>query len=194
MKRKTVVFVVAVAALLLVAPATLSAMPRNVLANMIAAQDSGLVVGAGLSDARHIPTARSIATMEARADIARELQVVVSTWQELETAAVQVIGQTGRCEWTEVLFGAITETVARATFPGSRVIYEYREANGLYWVVMTISRDVAESAVSSAAVNAETAAAASPDVQQPSHIERGRMAADDALERMRAAFDLHFGW
>lgn len=202
MKRRPVVFAATVAALLLAAPVAVFAMPRNVLEVRNDAQDRGLVAGAGVSDMRHIPTARNIATIEARADIARELQLVVSTWQDLEVQAGQRIGLTAHDEGMEMLFGSITETVARATFPGSRVVYEYRAADGHYWVVVTVARAAAEAVVENAAANAEAAAAANPEaaavpVAPPAepmgHIERGRLANDAAMERMRQAFEMHFG-
>jgi len=188
--RKNIVFAAAVAAVFLTIPAALSAMPRNVLAVLNEAQEQELVAGAGVSDMRHLPTARSIATMEARADIGRELQVIVSTWQDLQN---QAIGGGIDRETVGVLFDSITYTVARAAFPGSRVIYEYRAADGHYWVVMTISRANAETVVTSAATNAEIAVAADPAVRDQAPLERERLASDDALERMRRAFDLHFG-
>ena len=203
MKRKSIVFAAAVAAIFLTVPASLSAMPRNVLSVLGEAQDNEFIAGAGVSDMRHLPTARSIATIEARAEIARTLQSIVVSWQDYQTAADRIVGIDYECERVETLFHSISETIARATFPGSRVIYEYRAADGHYWVVMTITRNNAETTVTSAVRNAEAAVpaapvapvdpAAYPSFPQARHpLGQHRLSSDDALERMRQAFDRHF--
>ncbi|MCL2193922.1 MAG: hypothetical protein FWB78_11080 [Treponema sp.] len=192
MKRKPIVFAAAVAAIFLAVPTALFAMPRNVLDALNEAQDEELVAGAGVSDVRHLPTARSVATIEARADIARTLQNIVDTWQEYQAALDRAIGNDGDSEMVEILFDTITETIARSTFPGSRTIFEYRAADGHYWVVMTISRANAEAVVVSAVTNAEAAIAADPVVRELGTLERGRLASEDALERMDRAFNRHF--
>jgi len=154
MKRKSIVFVAAVTAIFLAAPTALFAMPGEVRTAFNEAQEDDQVVATGVSEVRHLSTARRIATLDARERIAGELNLIVDTWHRIENQNTLAYGDEILDE-TEQWFGHIAQTISRAEFSGARVIFEYRASDGHYWVVMSMPRATAEAVIVSAATSAD---------------------------------------
>jgi len=198
MRRKPIVFAATVVAIFLAAPVALSAMPPDVTKALNRAQENPhLIVGAGSWIANHparVPIARSRAIVEANAEIARQLQVAITAWQEIETFDRMVLDLEEFCAWTDSIFQQAIRTVTAQTFPGARTVIEVRDAaEQLYWVVLTITRDNATAVLASAVENARSSTAVPPPSRLPPWWAEGRALTDDAIGRMDEAFRRTFG-
>lgn len=193
--KKTLTITLALALFAAVGPLALYAIPPSVQEARRNAQAQRLVTGVGEARHANATVSRNAATLAARGEIARELDVIINSAQVLHMVAFEVYE---RCSITLSFFEDITTSIAESRLLGSTVIYEHREPDGRQWVVMALSRDsaiaeLAAAAESAAAVAASAAAAPAPaNPVQLSPMELGRLSAMDALRRMDEALELHF--
>jgi len=188
---KRISIALALTALVLTAPVALFAIPPSVQEARRNAQAQDIVASVGESRLQNATAARNAAILSARGAMARDIDVIISTAQTLHRVAFEI----NDCSITETFFESITNSLAESRLLGTSVIYEYRAADGRYWVVMALSRSsvIAEvaAAIETAEAAVQTAQATAAPALRLSPLELGRLSAMDALMRMDEALDLH---
>jgi|GEM_PF-2583116 len=185
--RKTIVFVAAVVAVFLAAPAALSAaMPDTIRQASNSARGGGAVVAVGDARFQSPAVSRAAAVASARGGITTSLEAIVTYRENLHMDALEI----NDCAITRMVFSQAINTVAEARLMGAMVIEEYTTADGRHWAVMAISMNHATAEIRAAAEAAaeEITAAAGPAVQLNPHFN----AAMDAIRRMDEAFEMYF--
>jgi len=183
--KKSVFTIALTVAVFLATVSTAFAIPPSVQEARRNAQAQNLVTGVGEARHQNATVSRNAATISARAGIARELEVIVSTVQRLHMTAFEI----NHCSVTQTFFDDVTTSIAESRLQGSTVIHEHREPDGRHWVVMALSRENAVAEISRAATAAETTVA--PAVRL-SPLDLGRLSAMDAIRRMDEALELYF--
>jgi hypothetical protein len=121
------------------------------------------------NDMTKMGTGKTFAETRARADLARQLSVMVRD-MVTDHAATSEVDQAAAVSFQE----SITQTLSRAQLRGSRIVKMDTDNNGLLWVVMEYGKSAAAAEVDQAANAAKLAVPA--------------MIAFDAIDRMDTAF------
>ncbi|MDR1147173.1 MAG: hypothetical protein LBK66_00930 [Spirochaetaceae bacterium] len=137
-----------------------------------------VIVGIGTykigNDRSKMGTGKTFAETRARADISRQLSIIVKDMVNDYTATSE-IDPSAALSFQET----ITQTLSKAELKGSRTVKLAMDDTGLLWVVMEFSKSAAENEVNQAAAAAKLAVP--------------QAAAFDALQRMDAAFSKEAG-
>jgi len=187
MKRKSIVFVAAVATIFLAAPVALSAaMPASIAQARDNARMGGAVVAVGDARFQNPVASRAAAIASARGGITAALEAIVNYGADLQIDALEV----NDCAITRMVFSQTINTVAESRLLGAMVIEEYTASDGRHWAVMAISMANATTEIRNAAETAaqEISNAAGPAVLLNPHFA----AAMDAMRRKDEAFGRYF--
>jgi len=115
---------------------------------------TGAIAGVGFSDMGNITADRAIATTVARADISRQLVVVV-----MDMVAVHMAGMEADPDSVLVFQESITAMLSQSRLVGSAIAVEGRDGDGDYWVVVVLP---AENAAAEMVAVTEAAAGVVP--------------------------------
>jgi hypothetical protein len=155
----------------------LSGVPDFVNAAYMNASED-MLVGVGAyrigNDRSKIGPAKTYAETRARADIARQLSIIVRNMVNDYSAGSEIDESTAISFQEE-----ITQTLAKSTLKGSRTVQMDTDGNGYLWVVMEFGKNAAADEVNQAANAARLAVP--------------QAAAYDALRRMDAAISKEAG-
>jgi len=115
---------------------------------------AGVISGVGFSDMGNITADRAIATTLARADISRQLVVVV-----MGMVTIYISGIEADPDSVLVFQESITATLSQSRLVGSTIAVEGRDDDGGYWVVVVLP---AENAAAEMVAATEAAAGIVP--------------------------------